>query len=85
MAIDVKVIKVTRSENRYGKPMWILNTAGGDSIYVFDNMLEGHPGTNPGIAPGSRRWRTSGRARWASKSKEASSDCVVSTERQDPE
>ena len=23
--------------------MWILNTAGGDSIYVFDNMLEGLP------------------------------------------
>ena len=43
MAIDVKVIKVTRSENRYGNPMWILNTAGGDSIYVFDNMLEGPP------------------------------------------
>ena len=43
MAIDVKVIKVTRSENRYGKPMWILNTAGGDSIFVFDNMLEGPP------------------------------------------
>ena len=43
MAIDVKIIKVKRSENRYGKPMWILNTAGGDSIYVFDNMLEGPP------------------------------------------
>ena len=43
MATDVKVIKVTRSENRYGNPMWILNTAGGDSIYVFDNMLEGPP------------------------------------------
>ena len=41
MAIDVKVIKVTRLENRYGKPMWILHTAGGDSIYAFDNMLEG--------------------------------------------
>ncbi len=43
MATDVKVIKVTRSENRYGSPMWILNTAGGDSIYVFDNMLERPP------------------------------------------
>ena len=41
MAIDVKVVKVTRLENRYGKPMWILHTAGGDNIYVFDNMLEG--------------------------------------------
>ena len=46
MAIDVKVIKVKRSENRYGKPMWILNTAGGDSIYVFDNMLAGPPWNN---------------------------------------
>ena len=43
MAIDVKVIKVKRLESRHGKPMWILNTAGGDSIYVFDNMLEGPP------------------------------------------
>ena len=40
MAIDVKVIKVKRSDSRHGKPMWILNTAGGDSIYIFDNMLE---------------------------------------------
>ena len=24
MATDVKVIKVTRSENRYGNPRWIL-------------------------------------------------------------
>ena len=43
MATDVKVIRVTRSENRYGNPMWILNTAGEDSIYVFDNMLERSP------------------------------------------
>ena len=46
MAIDVKVIKVKRSESRHGKPMWILNTAGGDSIYVFDNMLAGRPWNN---------------------------------------
>ena len=26
--------------------MWILNTAGGDSIYVFDNMLAGRPWNN---------------------------------------
>ena len=46
MAIDVKVIKVKRLESRHGKPMWILNTAGGDSIYVFDNMLAGRPWNN---------------------------------------
>lgn len=43
MATDVKVIRVTRSGNRYGNPMWILNTAGEDNIYVFDNMLERPP------------------------------------------
>ena len=46
MAIGVKVIKVKRSESRHGKPMWILNTAGGDSIYVFDNLLAGRPWNN---------------------------------------
>ncbi len=43
MATDVKAVKVTRLENRYGNPMWILHTAGGDNIYVFDNMLERPP------------------------------------------
>ena len=46
MAIDVKVIKVKRSESRYGKPMWILNSAGGDSVYGIDNMLAGRPWNN---------------------------------------
>ena len=46
MVIGVKVIKVKRSESRPGKPMWILNTVGGDSIYVFDNLLAGRPWNN---------------------------------------
>ena len=46
MATDMKVIAVTRSETRRGDPMWILRTAGGDRINVFNNMLERPPWEN---------------------------------------
>ena len=48
MATDMKVIAVTRSETRRGDPMWTLQTAGGDRINVFDNMLERPPWENSG-------------------------------------
>lgn len=40
MATDMKVIAVIRAETRRGDPMWTLQTAGGDRINVFNNMLE---------------------------------------------
>ena len=43
MATSAKVIAVTRSETRRGDPMWVLQTAGGDRINIFDNMLERPP------------------------------------------
>ena len=48
MAADMKVIAVTRSETRKGDPMWTLQTAGGDRINVFNNMLERPPWDNSG-------------------------------------
>ena len=37
--IEVDVIEVTRRETRQGNPMWVLRTAGGGSLYIFDNNL----------------------------------------------
>lgn len=48
MTIDMKVTLVTRSQTKQGNPMWILHTAGGDRINVFDNKLERPPWANSG-------------------------------------
>ena len=48
MATGAKVIAVTRKETRNGDPMWTLQTAGGDRINVFNNMLERSPWDNSG-------------------------------------
>ena len=45
---DVEVIAVTRRETRRGDPMWTLQTAGGDRVNVFNNMLERRPWENSG-------------------------------------
>ena len=48
MTPNVKVIAVTRSESRQGDPMWTLQTANGEQINVFANMLEQRPRGNSG-------------------------------------
>lgn len=50
MDTDMKVIAVTCRETRRGDPMWTLQTAGGDRVNVFNNMLERRPWENSGYA-----------------------------------
>ena len=67
MAINMKVIGVARSMTRKGDPMWTLQTASGDRINVFDNMLERSPWDNSGYrmwfeameSGQTDRWRSS--------------------------
>ena len=67
MATDVKVIAVTRSETRRGDPMWTLQTAGGDRINVFDNMLKRRP------------WSLSGYPMWFEAMESGQTDCWTNT------
>ena len=40
---EIEIIEVTRSETRNGNPMWVLVSAGGDRLFVFDNQLMQQP------------------------------------------
>ena len=66
MLTDMKVIAVRRSETRQGNPMWTLQTAGGDRINVFDNMLERAPWDNSGYRTWFEAMESGQTARWRS-------------------
>ena len=66
MSTGMKVIAVTRSKTRRGDPMWTLQTAGGDRVNVFNNMLERSPWDNSGYRTWFEAMELGQTDRWAS-------------------